>query len=199
MSRLSCRVPSSVCRWGLPARAALVCGLWALAITAGTGNSQAQTITTQMLIGDAVSTDSLAKYTDIDQAIKYFINRDVLAARQFLEAAKKKDPALPPVDLLLAKMYFLAGNAAAGRASLEKTSIETPDDPEPAILLADQAFAQGRTIEADALYARALELTAKFNGAAKRKRNFEIRSRAGQASVAQRRKEWDTAVSDLQA
>jgi predicted Zn-dependent protease len=199
MSRLSCRVPSGVSRLAFPARAALVCGLWALAISGGAGNAQAQTITTQMLIGDAVSSDSLAKYTDIDQAIKYFINRDVLASRQFLEAAKKKDPALPPVDLLLAKMYFLGGNAAAGRLSLERTATETPDDPEPAILLADQALGQGRTIEADALYARALELTAKFNGAAKRKRNFEIRARAGRASVAQRRKDWDTAVSDLQA
>jgi predicted Zn-dependent protease len=199
MSRLSCRVPSNVCRLGIPARAALVCGLWALAITSGAGNAQAQTITTQMLIGDAVSTDSLAKYTDVDQAIKYFINRDTLAARQFLEAAKKKDPALPPVDLLLAKMYFLGGNATAGRLSLERTATDNPEDPEPAILLADQALGQGRTIEADALYARALELTPKFNGAAKRKRNFEIRARAGRASVAQRRKNWDTAVSDLQA
>jgi tetratricopeptide (TPR) repeat protein len=96
-------------------------------------------------------------------------------------------------------MFFLGGNAAAGRASLEKTATETPDDPEPVILLADQALAQQRTIEADALYAKAFELTAKFNGAAKRKRNFEIRSRAGRASVAQRRKNWDAAVEDLQA
>ena len=199
MSGLSCRVSSGACRMGFPARAALVCGLWTLVITGAAGNAQAQTITTQMLIGDAVSSDSLAKYTDIDQAIKYFINRDVLASRQFLEAAKKKDPALPPVDLLLAKMYFLGGNAAAGRLSLEKTATDNPDDPEPAILLADQALGQGRVIEADALYARALELTSKFNGAAKRKRNFEIRARAGRASVAQRRKNWDTAVSDLQA
>ncbi len=199
MSSLSCRVPSGVCRMGLPARAALICGLWTLFMAGGAGKAQAQTITTQMLIGDAVSTDSLAKYTDIDQAIKYFINRDVLASRQFLEAAKKKDPALPPVDLLLAKMYFLGGNANAGRSALEKTATDTPDDPEPGLLLADQALGQGRIIEADALYARALELTSKFNGAAKRKRNFEIRARAGRASVAQRRKNWDTAVSDLQA
>jgi predicted Zn-dependent protease len=194
-----CRVPSGACRAGIPLHAALVCGLFALVVASGAGHVLAQAITTQMLIGDAVSTDSLAKYTDVDQAIKYFINRDVLAARQFLEAAKKKDPALPPVDLLLAKMYFLGGNAVAGRAALEKSATETPDDPEPTILLADQALQQGRTIEADALYARALELTSKFNGAAKRKRNFEIRSRAGRASVAQRRKNWDTAVSDLQA
>jgi predicted Zn-dependent protease len=199
MSELSCCVPSGVCRVGLLVRAAFVCGMWTLLLTGGAGNAQAQAITTQMLIGDAVPPDSLKEYTDIDQAIKYFINRDVLASRQFLEVAKRKFPALPPVDLLLAKMYFLGNNAAAGRAALEKTATENPDDPEPTLLLADQALAQGRIIEADALYAKAFELTAKFNGAAKRKRNFEIRARAGRASVAQRRKNWDAAVDDLQA
>src|SRR5215212_3863969 len=199
MSGLSCRVSSGAYRVGLSARTALVCGLWMLVMAGTSVKAQAQALTTQMLIGDAVSADSLAQYTDVDQAIKYFINRDVLASRQFLEAAKKKYPALPPVDLLLAKMFFLGNNAVAGRAALEKTATETPDDPEPVILLADQALAQGRTIEADALYAKAFELTAKFNGAAKRKRNFEIRARAGRASVAQRRKNWDLAVDDLQA
>jgi Tfp pilus assembly protein PilF len=199
MSGLSCRVPAGVCRMDRPAGAAVICALWILFITGGAGEARAQAITTQMLIGDAVSLDSLAQFTDVDQAIKYFINRDVLAARQFLEAAKKKHPELPPIDLLLAKMYFLGGNAVAGRASLEKTATENADDPEPSLILADQALQQGRTIEADALYERGLELTSKFNGAPKRKRNFEIRARAGRASVAQRRKNWDVAVNDLRA
>src|SRR3954467_11123346 len=178
--------------------AALVCAALAGLATIS-GNLQAQGLTTQMLIGDAVDTTSLAKYTDVDEAIKRFMNRDVLAARQFLEAAKKKDQNLPPVDLLLAKMYFLTRNVNAGKASLEKTASENPDDPEATLILADQALQEGRTIEADALYDKGLLLTTKFNGAPKRKRNFEIRARAGHAAVAQRRKNWDTAVNDLRA
>ena len=198
MSVVSCRVSAGVGRVQDPARVAGLFAAVALAMVAWAGDAHAQGITTQMLIGDAVNTDSLKNYTDVDQAIKYFINRDVLAARQFLEAAKKKDPTLPPVDLLLAKMYFLGGNAQAGRASLEKTAGETPDDPEPFLILADQALQQGRTVEADALYERGMALTSKFNGAPKRKRNFEIRARAGRASVAQRRRDWATAANDLQ-
>ncbi len=156
-------------------------------------------ITTKALIEDSVSPDSIAKYTEIDEAIKRFSNRDVLAARQFLDAAKKKDAKLPPVDLLLAKLYFLAGNAQAGRISLEKTALETPGDPEAYLILADQAMQQGRTIEADALYDKALSLVAKFTGNDKRKRNFEIRARSGRAGVAQRRKDWESAIADLKA
>lgn len=165
-------------------------------VAAGAARAQ---ITTQILIGDSVSPDSISKYTDIDEAIKRFMNRDVLAARQFLEAAKKKDANLPPVDLLLAKMYFLGGNTNAGRISLEKTAMENPDDPEAYLILADQAMQQGRTIDADALYEKGLQIASKFSGNAKRKRNFEIRARSGRAGVNQRRKNWDAAVADLKA
>ena len=195
---LSCRVRGVSCRVVRPLGAVLVCAAWSI-VMGGADNARAQTMTTQMIIGDAVDTNNLAKYTDVDEAIKRFINRDVLAARQFLETAKKKDPNLPPVDLMLAKMYFLAGNPVAGRAAIEKTAMDNPDDPEPYLILGDQAMQQGRTIEADALYEKGLEAIAKFNGSSKRKRNFEIRGRAGRAGVAQRRKNWDQAVSDLRA
>lgn len=156
-------------------------------------------ITTKALIEDSVSPDSIAKFTEIDEAIKRFSNRDVLAARQFLEAAKKKDAKLPPVDLLLAKLYFLSGNAQAGRISLEKTALEAPGDPEAYLIMADQAMQQGRTIEADALYDKAAALTSKFAGNDKRKRNFEIRAHSGRAGVAQRRKDWEGAIVDWKA
>lgn len=170
--------------------AILLCGLLS-------STSSAQ-ITTEILIGDAIS-DIGNKYGDVDEAIKRFMNRDVLAARQFLDSAKKKDPNLPPVDLLLAKMFFLTNNANGGRALLEKAASENPGDPEPYLILADQAAVQGRMIEASALYEQGQAMAAKFTGNAKRKRNFDIRARSGRALVAQNRKDWDTAVADLKA
>jgi len=196
MIELFCRIPASRIGVGLSYRFVLMGSALALALL-GVDAARAQ-LTTKMLIDDSVS-EIGNQYGDVDEAIKRFMNRDVLAARQFLEAAKKKDANLPPVDLLLAKMYFLSGNAQAGRISLEKTAMENPDDPEAYLILADQAMQQGRTIEADALYERGLAMTAKFSGNAKRKRNFDIRSRSGRAGVAQRRKNWDAAVADLKA
>ena len=103
---------------------------------AGLPRDAAAQITKQSLIGDAVS-EIGTRYGDIDEAIKRFANRDFLGARQFLESAKRKDPALPPTDLILAKMYFMSGNPAAGRASLEKTAMDNPGDPEVYFILAD--------------------------------------------------------------
>jgi Tfp pilus assembly protein PilF len=176
----------------------------ALAAIAAVSASMATTpataqITTQMLIGDAVSEISGGRYSDIDEAIKRFYNRDFLGARQFLEAAKQKDATLPPTDLTLAKMYFLAQNAAAGRASLEKTAMDNPGDPEAYLILADQAIRERRVIEAESLYEKGLELTEKFTENARRKRNLEIRARTGRALIAEQRRNWPAAVADLQA
>jgi Tfp pilus assembly protein PilF len=155
-------------------------------------------ITTKDLIGDAVS-DANTKYPDVDEAIKRFNNRDVPGARQFLEAANRKDSSLPPVDLTLAKMFLVSGNAGAGQASLEKTVMDNPADPEAYLILADQSTQAGHTIESEALYEKALAMIDKFDGNAKRKRNFVIRARNGHSIVAERRKNWPTTVDDLQA
>ena len=194
MIELFCRLPVSLRGAGF--RLALLGAAFPLFLMGGRA-AQAQ-LTTQVLIGDAVS-EVGTRYGDVDEAIKRFTNRDVLAARQFLESAKKKDANLPPVELLLAKMYFISGNAQAGRTSLEKTALDNPDDPEAFLILADQAMQQGRFIEADALYDKGLALTTKFSGNAKRKRNFDISSRSGRAAIAARRKNWDLAIADLKA
>jgi len=155
-------------------------------------------LTTKVLIGDSVSNPG-PRYSDVDEAIKRFNNRDPLGAQQFLEAAVRKNPNLPPVDLLLAKMYFLSGDSASGLGSLEKTATDHPDDPEPYLILADQAVSAGQTIQAEALYEKALQLIDRFEGNNKRKRNFIIRARNGRSLVAERRKNWQTATNDLTA
>jgi tetratricopeptide (TPR) repeat protein len=155
-------------------------------------------LTTDVLIGDSVS-DPGPRYADVDEAIKRFTNRDPLGAQQFLEAAVRKNPNLPPVDLLLAKMYLLSGDAASGLGSLEKTATDHPGDPEPYLILADQAVNAGQTIQAEALYEKALRLIDGFEGNNKRKRGFIIRARNGRSLVAERRKNWQTATDDLTA
>src|SRR5262245_35233518 len=112
-------------------------GVMALVAAASVARPALAQLTTEVLIGDSVS-DPGPRYSDADEAIKRFTNRDPLGAQQFLETALRKNPSLPPVDLLLAKMYLLSGDAASGLGSLEKTAAEHPGDPEPYVILADQ-------------------------------------------------------------
>ncbi|MGD9634285.1 MAG: tetratricopeptide repeat protein [Pirellulales bacterium] len=189
-------LPFERSRFSFPVRV-LAAGVIATGLGWGAANVARAQITTQVLIGDSIS-DPGSRYSDVDEAIKRFNNRDPLGAQQFLEAALRKNPNLPPVDLLLAKMYIMSGDAASGLASLEKSAADNPTDPEPYLILGDQANAAGQTIQADALFEKAIELTDKFQGNDKRKRNFIIRARSGRSGVAERRRDWDTAVSDLQ-
>ena len=62
----------------------------AIAVLLIAGRIASAQITTDQLIGDSVS-DATTKYSDVDEAIKRFNNRDVLGARQFLEAASRKN------------------------------------------------------------------------------------------------------------
>lgn len=176
---------------------ALVGAAFAVGVSLLFGAASLAQITTEVLIGDAVSNPG-ARYSDVDEAIKRFNNRDPLGAQQFLEAALRKNPNLPPVDLLLAKMYILSGDTASALSSLEKTATENPTDPEPYLILGDQAITAGQTIQAEALYEKALEQIDQFQGNEKRKRSFVIRARTGRSLVAERRKDWATATADLQ-
>jgi type IV pilus assembly protein PilF len=152
-------------------------------------------LTPKVLIGDAVENPD--QYNDISEAITRFNNRDVLSARQFLDNALRQNPKLPPSGVTLAKMYYLTGNAPLGRASLEETVDEYPNDPEVYLILAEQAFANRQTIEADALFDKAIGLIDQFGDNAKRKRNFIIRAHAGRAAINERREKWQDSLEDL--
>jgi Tfp pilus assembly protein PilF len=188
---------------GLRTRAWRTVRLWLLLVPILSASLLAREAAAQIskanLIGDSVSDPTNDRYVGVDEAIKYFGNRDVMGARRLLEKVRELDPALPPVDLLLARLYYLSGNGAAGRASLEKAIMENPDDPEPYIILADQALSQGFTIEADAAYDKAMRLTQSFSANPRRKRNFELRALTGRAIIAERRQNWQAMANDLLA
>lgn len=172
--------------------------LFAIASAATAQTSQATDQSVEALIGDSVSSATDARYSDVREAIQRFANGDQLSARTFLERAVEKNPRLPPVGVLMAKLQLLTGNAAAVRPALEQAvQDDSAGDPEPYLLLAEEALNGQRTIEADALYDKAVELTEAYDGNAKRKRLFQIRGYRGRAAIDQRRKNWEKAESDL--
>lgn len=179
-----------------PRRGLVVCGLALVASACLPGAASAQ-LTVAALIGDSVSEPDSPRYSDISEGIKRFTGNDLLSARQFLESAKRKHPKLPPVGVMLAKMHAIVGNSNAVRPALEQSINQEADDPEPYLLLAESTLQSGQTIEADALFDKAVQLVGGYDVNAKRKRKLKIRAYRGRAAVAERRGKWAGAEADL--
>lgn len=172
----------------LVAGAIVVLGGWAAA------PAQAQ-VTAQTLIGRAVSDDSQSK--EVSAAIARFRDRDVDACRAMLERAHNANQKLPPPGVMMAILWLSVNQLGPARAELEDTVTKFPDDPEPYLMLADLSFQERRVTEADALFGRATTLIDAFTANPKRKRDFDIRANAGNAAVAEARRQWESARTFL--
>ena len=171
--------------------------VWALALVCVGGLTARAQVTVQTIIGRAVTDDTHT--ADVTSAINRFSQRDFDGARVVLERIRSEDPKVPPPGVMMATMWLAANQGAAARRDLEMAIKDFPEDPEAYLVLGDLDFQERRVTEADLLFERATALTSRFEGNAKRKRDFEIRCNAGSAAVAEARKEWDKAQKNLAA
>jgi len=167
----------------------------ALLVAVCLGNAAEGQITAQTLVGKAVSDD--AQYGDINNAITRFRERDIDGCRALLERARSNNPKLPPPGMMMAVLWLGVNQLPPARTELEDTAVKFPGDPEPYLMLGDLAFQDRRITDADVLFGKATLLTATFTENPKRKRDFEIRCSAGNAAVAEARKQWEKAQEYL--
>lgn len=161
------------------------------------GRAASAQVTAKNLIGKAVSDDK--EYEEINGAIERFTNRDIDGCRAILERVRNNNPKLPPPGVMMAMLWLSANQLPQARAELEDTAVKFSGDPEPYLMLGDLAFREARITDSGVLFDRATELTASFSENAKRKRDFEIRSYAGTAAVAEARRQWEPAQKQLLA
>lgn len=166
---------------------------------AASGEAVAQTITPEILIGDAVSNAGDPKYSDVEKAISLYLKNDPISARALLESARRKDEKLPPVDMMMAKLYLMTNQTASYLISLEQVLREEPGDPEPYLLLADQAISSNQAVQASALYDKAIALLEQYDKNGRRKQRFIERAYSGRATVYQRWGNWAAAEADLRS
>lgn len=143
------------------------------------------------LIGRAVPDDVESR--EIAAAIGRFRDRDIEGCRKLLEQARSANPKLPPPGVMMAMLWLNVNQVVPARAELETTVVSFPQDPEPYLMLGDLAFRDRRITEAAVLFERAAGLIASFTENPRRRRDFEIRSAAGNAAVAESRRQWERA------
>jgi tetratricopeptide (TPR) repeat protein len=143
------------------------------------------------LIGRAVPDDVESR--EIAAAIGRFRDRDIEGCRKLLEQARAANPKLPPPGVMMAMLWLNVNQVGPARVELETAVVSFPEDPEPYLMLGDLAFRDRRITDAAVLFERAADLIASFTENPRRKRDFEIRSAAGNAAVAESRRQWERA------
>ncbi len=162
-------------------------------------DAASQSITPEILIGDAVGNAGDPKYADVEKAISLYGSGDSMSARALLESARRKDEKLPPVDMMMAKLYLVSNQTQSYLISLEQVLREEPGDPEPYLLLADQALASNQAVQASALFDKAIALLDQYDKNGRRKQRFTERAYSGRATVFQRWGNWASAEADLRS
>lgn len=154
-------------------------------------------VTVRTLVGKAVPDDATER--EIGQAIGRFRDRDIDGCRDILERARANDPKLPPPGVMMAMLWLSVNQLGPARLELDATAVRYPADPEPFLMLGDLAFRDRRLTDAAVLFDRATLLTGEFAENPKRARDFQIRVAAGNAAVAEARRQWELARTHLAA
>jgi tetratricopeptide (TPR) repeat protein len=156
---------------------------------------QQQVLTAKTIIGDAVGDSASPQYQDIADAVTRAINGDIGQCKEFLEAAFKKNPNLPPPPVMFARIMFAARQIPLARNELELAARDYPNDPEAYMWFAQLALQEGQVTDAELLYQKTKALSDAYSANAKRKRNFDLNVASGLAAVAERREQWDNAIA----
>jgi tetratricopeptide (TPR) repeat protein len=156
-------------------------------------------LTAEWLVGNAVSDANSPQYKDVTDAITRFANNDPNGARELLTSARKANPKLPPVELMMGRLWLAARQPAAGRAELESAAVKYPTDPEAFLYFAEASIAEHRIADADAMLLKVKPLVDGYSENLKRKRNFQIRLNNAMAGLNESRTQWEAALPYLKA
>lgn len=154
-----------------------------------------QQLNAKMLIGDAVGDPASPQYQDVADAVTRAINGDFGQCKEFLEAAFKKNPNLPPPPVMFARIMFAARQVPLARQELELAVRDYPNDPEAYMLFAQLALQEGQATDAELLLQKLKTLSDAYSANQKRKRNFDLNVASGLAAVAEKREQWDNAIA----
>jgi tetratricopeptide (TPR) repeat protein len=158
---------------------------------------QASAVTGKALL-EAVVDDYGPKYQDVDAAIEQLRSGRLADARASLATARRKNPNLPPANLMLAQLLFRLQQGAPGQMALEESVKEDPADPGSYVYLGEVALQSRRWTEAKLLYERALELAPKYSANDKRKDRLIAAAYNGLSSLAEIQEDWPTARQHLE-
>lgn len=137
--------------------------------------------------------------SEMNDAVELFQKRDFEGARKLLQEAVKKNPDLPPADVIMAQLFSQVNMPGGVRSALERAAAEIPDDPEAFVIMGEIAMRERRITEATLLFEHAFRLMGAWQGSEKRRESLWPRLYGGLAGAAAARDKWDAAQKYLEA
>lgn len=135
---------------------------------------------------------------EVTDALALFEVRDYDGSLKLWQEAVKKDPNLPPAQVIMAQLFSQEKMLDEASEALDRALVEVPDDPEAYLLKAGIAMQHRDTAMADMWCKKAYDLIAKFEKSARRKRVLQSQIYQGLTNVAQAREDWETARKVLE-
>lgn len=167
--------------------AVVACILWA-----------SQQSVAEQIPSAAASAAEQPESPEAKEAAELFKKGDHDGALKLLKELVKKDPNLPPAQVIMAR-WFLQTNVPGGmRVMLEQAVTASPDDPEVYVMMGGLAIAEGRVTEAKLLFEKADSLAANWNGNAKRKQALLPQIQAGLAQACEAHEQWAEAQKHIE-
>jgi len=175
---------------------ALTAAGWGLCLAWMSAPAMAEPITG---IDSASTATTAGQPQEITDAVARFKERNFDGALLSLKEAVKKNPDLPPPQVIMAQLFAQSNSAMGVRSALEQAVVETPNDPEAFVLMGDIALRDRRVAEAEMLFQKAASLMPEFKSSAKRKEMLQPRVYSGLAAVDEARGRWAEAQKQLEA
>lgn len=146
--------------------------------------------------GNAMRRDPRLGHSEVRLAVEAMHARDVEGCLEHLRKAAA-EPAMPPEGVLLAYLHLSENRWQQAMAVLEQAAIETRGHPEVYLAAARLALAQGRNLDAQVHFERALtaELPPSWPDGAKH--DLATSCFDGLATIAKRRGDWEAVAQTL--
>jgi cellulose synthase operon protein C len=146
----------------------------------------------------SLPSDTTPQKQETADALALFKARDYDGSLKLWQEAVKKNPEMPPAQVIMAQLYAQANMPKESEKALEQAAQEAPNDPETPMLLASLAMRGGDLAKAESLLQKASGLVSAFGKSPQRKESLQVRLYGSQAAVAEARKDWPVAQKALE-
>lgn len=176
----------------------IVCGSWSLGQSPDEKPIAPKVTAVEQDVAETTTAEVTAEVRALlEEALRDYRRRDIKSALARLRTANEQYRELSPAEVVLARFYLADRAPNEARQMLQNAAEAVPNDPEAYLMLAEFAVAEGKLVEAESLFDRGRQKGEAMAQDHPRRRGLIASAMAGMASVAEARRNWESAETYL--